>query len=108
MIQVRNYARGHKRIADVVEIEAPLVAHAFGEDLEDFFRRMIAPDTRVEREPLGIARARFADVGMREDALVAVEPAVGSPDETVQCLVRVLVAPAIKERFGRTIGNVIA
>ena len=41
-----------ERLAVVVEVEAPRVARALGEDFEHVPRRMIAPDAGVERDPL--------------------------------------------------------
>ena len=62
VIQVRNHAGRAKRLAVVVEIDAPRIARAFGEDFELVPRRMIPPDGRVERDAIGIRRARLADV----------------------------------------------
>ena len=45
---------------------------------------------------------------MGEDTVAAVEPAVGSPDEGVQRLVRVLVAPAVEQYLRRAVGPVVA
>ena len=53
-------------------------------------------------------RAGLADVRMREDAVAAVEPAVGSPDERVERLVRVLVAPAVEQHLRLAGGTVVA
>jgi hypothetical protein len=53
-------------------------------------------------------RAGFADLSVVEDALVAVEPAVGAPNEAVQAFVGVLVAEAIKEDLGFAVGFVVA
>ena len=55
-----------------------------------------------------VGGARRADIAVGEDAVAAVEPAVGAPDETVECLVRVLVAPAIEEDLRRAVGLVVA
>ena len=44
--QVLDDARGREGVAVVVEVEAPRVARAFGEHLEDVPRRMVAPDRR--------------------------------------------------------------
>src|SRR4051794_21586508 len=45
---------------------------------------------------------------MREDAMTAIEPAIGPPRKSVQRLMRVLVAPAIQEDLRRTSGFVFA
>ena len=86
----------------VVEVEAPRVARALGEDLEDVLRRMKAPDRAVEPLALGVWGAGLADVRVREDAVRAVQPAVGSPRERVEHLVRVLIAPAVEQDLRRT------
>ena len=107
MIQVGNHAGGDEGVADVVEIETPLVAHALGKHLEEFLRRMIAPHGSVERRALGVARAGASDVGMREHALVSVEPSIGSPHEAVQRFVRILPAPAVEHRLRRAVRDVV-
>ena len=97
VIQVRDDAGGDERLAVVVEIDAPGIARAVGEDLEDVPRRVIAPDAGVDRRALVVGRARLADLRMREHAVAAVEPAVGAPGEGVERLVRVLIAPAVEQ-----------
>ena len=69
---------------------------------------MIAPDAGVERHALVVGRAGLADLRVREDAVAAVEPAVRSPGEGVQRLVRVLVAPAVEQDLRRAVGLVVA
>src|SRR4051794_31118216 len=49
VIEVRDDAGGHKHLAVVVPIDAPLVASAFGEDLKSFRDRMQSPHAGVER-----------------------------------------------------------
>jgi len=88
-------------VPQVVEIDAPGIARALGEDLELVPHRVIPPDAGVDPHAVGIGRPRLADRGVREHAVAAVEPAIGPPDETVQCLVRVLRAPAVEEDAGR-------
>jgi len=58
-----------------------------GEDLEDVLRGMIAPDAGIDRDAVGVGRAGLADARVGEDAVAAVEPAVGAPVEAVQGLV---------------------
>ena len=45
---------------------------------------------------------------MREDAVAAVEPAVGAPDEAVERFVRVFVAPAVEQLLRLAVGLVVA
>src|SRR5437870_2680246 len=45
---------------------------------------------------------------MREHAMTAIEPAVGSPDETVERLVRILQSPAVEHDARRAGGFVLA
>ena len=101
VIQVRDDAGGRERVAVVVEVEAPRIAGALGEDLEGLPGRVIAPDRAVELLTLGIRRSRLADVRVREDAVAAVEPAVGAPREGVERLVGVLIAPAVEQHLRR-------
>ena len=59
---------------------------------------------------LRVGRAGLADVRVGEDAVGAVEPAVGAPGERVERLVRVLVAPAVEQdlrRAGRVVVAVL-
>ena len=90
-----------ERLAVLVEIEAPGIARAVGEDFEDVPGRMIAPDAGVDRRAVLVRRAGLADARMREDAVAAVEPAVGAPGEGVERLVRVLIAPAVEQDLRR-------
>ena len=59
VIQVLDHAGGREGVAVVVEVEAPRIAGAFGEDFEHVLRRMEAPDPAVELLPFG-SRARPA------------------------------------------------
>ena len=89
----------HEKMAGFVEIEAPLIAAAVGENLKLVPHRMIAPDAGMQLDALVVGRARLADERVREDALVAIEPAVRPPAEAVERLVRVLIAPAIEQHL---------
>src|SRR5205085_547910 len=61
--------------------------------------RLVAPDSRVQLHALRVRRAGLAHEAVREDAVAAVEPAVRSPVERVQRLVRVVAAPAIQQHL---------
>ena len=107
VVKVRDDAGRIEEFAVRVEVEAPRIARALGEDLEDLAGGMEAPDARVDLLALGVGRARLAHDGVREHAMVAVEPAVGTPDETIERLVRVLEAPAV-EQHDRIAGLVVS
>ena len=47
--EVRDDAVGDEHLAVVVEVEAPGVGRAVGDDLEDLPRRVVAPDAAVDR-----------------------------------------------------------
>ena len=99
VVEVLDDARGREGVAVVVEVEPPRVARALGEDFEDVPGRVIAPDAAVERRAVGVRRAGLADLRVREHAVRAVQPAIGSPAEGVQRLVRVLVAPSVEQHL---------
>ena len=94
VVEVRDHAGGEEGLAVLVEVDAPGVARAVGEDLELVLRRVIAPDPGVDRDAVLVGRAGLADLRVGEDAVAAVEPAVGAPGERVQGLVRVLRSPS--------------
>ena len=108
VVKMRDDAGGDEHLAARVEVDAPGVAGAVGEDLEDVPRRVVAPDAGVDRHALVVRRARLADARVGEDAVAAVEPAVGAPDEGVERLVGVLLAPAVEQDLRRTVGPVVA
>src|SRR4051794_6130308 len=64
VIQMRNDAGCAKRLAMLVEVNAPRIAGAFGEHFENLPRRVISPDAGVNRHALRLWRARLADFGM--------------------------------------------
>ena len=98
--QVRDHARLDEELPVFVEVQAPRIARALGEDLEAFLHRLIAPHAGVHELPLRVRRADDLDVRVREDAVAAVEPAVRPPCESVKHLVRVLPREAF-EQFHR-------
>ena len=101
VIQMWDHAGGDEELAVLVVVQSPGIAGTMGEDFELMAHGMVAPDAAVERRAFAVGRAGLADVGIGEDALAAVEPAIGTPDEAVQGFVGVLRAPAIEEDFGR-------
>ena len=58
VIQVRDHAGREKRLALVVEIDAPRIARAVGEDFEHVLRGVIAPDAGIDRRALFVAACR--------------------------------------------------
>src|SRR5262249_815442 len=50
---------------------------------------------------------RLSDLGRIEDPLVSIEPAVRPPRETIERLVRVLIAETIEQNLRRPVGNVV-
>jgi len=101
-------AAGGKAVAEVIEVEAPRIGEAASEDFEFASFGVEAPDAGVEVEAVVFGSARFPDEGVGENALAAVEPAVGSPDEAVQSFVAVVHAPAVEKNFGFGVGNIVA
>src|SRR5882672_6403074 len=71
-------------LAVFVEVDAPRIAGAFGEQFERVLGWMITPDTGVQAGAFAVWRAGFADVGVSENALATVQPAVRSPGECVK------------------------
>ena len=56
VIEVRDDAGRDDHLAAGVEVDAPGVARAVGEDLEDVAGRVVAPDARVDRRAIGVGR----------------------------------------------------
>ena len=104
VVAVGDDAGGGEEVAVLVVVEPPGIAGPFGEDLELVADGVIPPDAGVELRPFGLFRAGLADRGVREDAVAAVEPAVGPPDEAVERFVGVLVAPAVEEDLRLGVG----
>jgi len=108
VVEVRNHAGGDESLTVLVEIDAPRIRRAPGEDLELTPRRMEAPHAAIDRSALAVRAAGLADVRVREHAVAAVEPTVGTPRERVERLVRVLIGPAVEQDLGLRIGHQIA
>ena len=106
--QVRDHAVGDERLAEVVEVEAPGVGRAVGDDLEDLAGRVIPPDAAVHRHPLLVGRARLADAGRRQDAVAAPEPSVRAPLQGVEQVVLRVDVPAVELDDRRAVGPVVA
>src|SRR5207253_1780465 len=103
---VRNDAGGGEEVAKLVVVEAPRVAGAMGKDLELVADGVIPPDAGVERGSLFRRRSRLADLAVCEDAVAAVEPAVGSPNEAVERFMGIFVAPAVEQLYRLAVGLV--
>ena len=63
---------------------------------------------QFERDALVVGRARAADAAGGEDAVAAVEPAVGAPLEAVEDVVLGLGGPAVEDDLGLAVGHVVA
>ena len=83
VVQVRNDARRREGVAVIIEINAPGVAGSVGEDVELASHRMVSPDAGIDRLPLVVRSAGLADVGVREHAVAAIQPAVRTPRQRV-------------------------
>jgi len=106
--EVGDDAACEEGLSVVVEIDAPGIAGAVSKDFELMSLGVIAPDACVEGDALIVGGTGFPDAGVSEDAVATVEPAIGSPDEGVQCFVGVFESPAIEEDFGSGVGYVVA
>src|SRR5262249_40757246 len=78
-----------EELAVPIEVDAPGVAAALGEQLELLCPRAIAPDALLELDA--------ADVGRHRATLRAVEPAVGAPGQRVGEGVGVVHAEALEQ-----------
>ena len=105
MEQMVNHACTYEGVTRGIEIHAPRIAGALGEDLELLRPRMIAGDRAGDLHP---RLAGFGDFHLRmgEDAVRQVEPAVRSPGETVQQLVPVFQAETREQNLAR-VGTVV-
>ena len=103
---VRDDAGFEEGFPVVVPIDAPLVAAAFAPAFEDLAGRVETPDGGFDEGAFAVRSARLAHQGAVEDAVRAVEPAVGTPDEVVQGLVRVVALPSVEHdlRFAGRLG----
>src|SRR5258706_15088158 len=72
MEQVWNHARFHNALAMFVEIDAPGIARAFAEKLEDMFGGMIPPDARIDRCAPAVRCSGLANFRMSEHSLATI------------------------------------
>ena len=87
-------------VAGAIEVEAPGVASAFGEELKPPRTRVVSPDPLLKfgaANPCGDGAS-----------LCAIEPAVGPPGHRVHRGVGVLKAKAREQHFGLAVGPVVA
>src|SRR5438552_10987532 len=99
--QMRNDAGFDETLSMLVEIDAPGIARAFGEELKDAPGRMETPNAGSYGRALAWRSPRFANVGMREHSMTAIEPAIWSPAKSIQSLVGILIAPAVEQYLRR-------
>ena len=69
---------------------------------------MITPDAAIDRHPVVIGRARLADARVRQDAITAPEPAVGTPFQSIEHIMLSFCVPAVELDDGLAVGPVIA
>ena len=100
-----DHARADEGIAVAIEIHAPRIARAVGEDLELFRARMIASDGGGD---LHARRGRFGNLHLRmsENAVRHVKPAVRPPGEAVQQFMPIIQAETGQQHRAR-VGVVI-
>ena len=99
VVQVRNHAAAEDELAvGVAPVHAPRVARPLREHLELLRLRVVAPDGRVHPRAGAVGPLRL-DHRICENAVQAVQPAVRSPLECVQSLVRVLAAEAVQQHL---------
>ncbi len=55
-----------------------------------------------------LERTRLADAGVGENTVAAVKPAVRAPGEAVERFVSIMLAPAVEQDLGRSVGPVVA
>ena len=106
--EVGDHAGFAEPVAVFVVVEAPGIGGAVGENFEGFPDRVETPVGAIERGAVLGRGAGCPDIAMGEDAVAAIQPAVGSPDKTVQRLVGVLPAKAIQQDGGGGVRFVIA
>ncbi len=106
--QVGDHAVGDERLAVVVEVQAPRIGGAVGDDLEDLAGRVIPPDAAVHLHSLVFGRAGLADARGRKDTVAAPEPAVGPPLEGIEQVVLGIDVPAVELDDRRSVGPVVA
>ena len=106
--EMGNDTAGGEAVADIVEVKAPRIGQAAGEDFKILGLGMKAPDPGIEIEAVFLFSARLADERVGENSLASVEPTVWSPDETVECFMSVVNPPTIEEDSRFRVGNVVA
>ena len=92
MPEVANDGVDEKELAVFVPVVPPRIGGAVADDLERFAGGMIAPNPALDVGALGFGRAGAADLGAgAEDAVPAVQPAIGTPAQAVDDVVAHLV-----------------
>src|SRR5687768_13153232 len=97
---VRHHTRIDETLSVLIEINAPWIARAFRKNFKSVLRRMIPPHCCVHPLPLLLRRPWLANVRRAEYPVATIEPAVRTPCERVQRLVRVAhVVPAVQQNL---------
>ena len=83
VIQMRNDTGCEKRLASIVEIDAPRIARAVCKHFEGMASGMVSPDPCVEGLAILVGCPWFTDTRMREYSMATIQPAIWSPNECV-------------------------
>ena len=98
--KVRDDAHLSPKLSIFVEIDSPRIAAAFGKHFKTVASGMITPDAGIHPLPSRFGRARFAHIARTKNAVAAIKPAVRSPSECIEDLVRVgCVIPSIEQNL---------
>src|SRR5262245_49303206 len=90
-------AVGDERLAVLVEVHAPGVGRAVGDDLVLLLRRMVTPDAAVDGRALVFRRSRRSDARFGDDTVPAVDPAVRSPQKAIDDVMPRFQAPTFED-----------
>ena len=106
--EVADHGVDMKGFSVSVPVHAPRVCCAVGYDFKVMGFWMESPDTDIDGSSLGIRCSRLADERSAQNALTAIEPAVGAPGKSVGHGVTCSgVIETVEENFGFLIGNIV-
>ena len=105
VIEMRRDGVGDEELAEAIIVHAPGIGGAFHDRFEDVFDGVVAPDAAVIED--FFTGGGDADGAVGSSAVAAVEPAVGSPDASVDDVVGGLVAEAVEKNLWVAVGLVV-